>query len=813
MKRILAILIALTMLLGMMPIYAHAESECEHEYFTPCDGVCMNCGEVTRESTHEMTLIPGVEAVDCQTPGTLEHYKCSKCNGTYYDEEGLRALNPWFIEVTIDCVRPEGAADCATVPCEVCGNDTYGYGEHDLGDSFVCQGGTCLKCGEKVTGYGCENDGPYCLDGHCIFCGEVVEGWGHENGAWAACIDGLCAYGCGLEYPATAEHNDADGNGICDVCYFCAGDHNFENGFDPCYGGTCSRCWAYFEGEHTYDVACDVDCNVCGENREVEHNVVHVPAVAGSCIETGNLEYWYCLSCGSVWLDEDCTFPSNLKAVILGGPSHPELLHFEAKEPTCFEDGNIEYWYCELCGWAFIDEYGFDYIKLEETVIPAAHTFANSCDVDCNVCGENREVEHNVIHVEAVKPTCKETGNIEYWYCDVCGSAWLDAECTLNTNIMAVITPIPGPVFEMIHVEAKDPTCTEDGNVEYWYCESCGDLYLDEEGTLPTTLEEVTVPAAHTFANPCDTYCVVCEEDVRDPAHSLTYVARVEPVDCQTPGNIEHWYCEVCDGYFADEKGINQYNPWYIPITADCVRPEGAPDCATINCLVCGEEIYGYGEHDLGENFACQGGTCLKCGTEVSGYGCANYDTPACMDGVCYYCGGFVAGLGHENGAWAPCMKGECSYGCGLEYPATAEHVDNEGDGYCDTCWSHLNHTFENGFDPCLGGECSVCWTYVAGEHEFDTEYTVDKAPTEEETGLKSRHCANCSEVTDVVEIPVIMRGDVNGDNRITSRDLMALKKFLQSVKSESFNEFNADINGDGRINSRDTIALKNKMA
>ncbi len=69
------------------------------------------------------------------------------------------------------------------------------------------------------------------------------------------------------------------------------------------------------------------------------------------------------------------------------------------------------------------------------------HEYDNDCDVDCNLCYETREVEHNVSHVEAVAPTYEAMGNIEYWYCDACGQAWLDAECTLNTNLMAVKLP------------------------------------------------------------------------------------------------------------------------------------------------------------------------------------------------------------------------------------------------------------------------------------------------------------------------------------------------------------------------------------
>ncbi|MBR6578011.1 MAG: hypothetical protein IKK74_03615, partial [Clostridia bacterium] len=31
----------------------------------------------------------------------------------------------------------------------------------------------------------------------------------------------------------------------------------------------------------------------------------------------GNIEYWYCTECGYAWLDELCTKNTNLKAVIL----------------------------------------------------------------------------------------------------------------------------------------------------------------------------------------------------------------------------------------------------------------------------------------------------------------------------------------------------------------------------------------------------------------------------------------------------------------------------------------------------------------
>ena len=72
------------------------------------------------------------------------------------------------------------------------------------------------------------------------------------------------------------------------------------------------------------------------------------------------------------------------------------------------------------------------------------HSYFYPCDAHCMNCGEltNPDAAHNVIHVEAKDATCYENGNIEYWYCDACGAAWLDEACTLNTNLMSVVTPM-----------------------------------------------------------------------------------------------------------------------------------------------------------------------------------------------------------------------------------------------------------------------------------------------------------------------------------------------------------------------------------
>ena len=62
------------------------------------------------------------------------------------------------------------------------------------------------------------------------------------------------------------------------------------------------------------------------------------------------------------------------------------LTKTEAKEATCTEAGNIEYWTCSECGKYFSDAEGETEITLEDTIIAAkGHHFENG---ECTVCGE-----------------------------------------------------------------------------------------------------------------------------------------------------------------------------------------------------------------------------------------------------------------------------------------------------------------------------------------------------------------------------------------------------------------------------------------
>ena len=82
----------------------------------------------------------------------------------------------------------------------------------------------------------------------------------------------------------------------------------------------------------------------------------------------------------------------------------------------------------------------------------------------------------------------------------------------------ATVSDYTGDVIHqhaLTKVGAKDATCTEDGNVEYWFCEKCSQYFSDEVGTSTITLEQTVVKATgHHYENG---RCTVCGDT--DPGY------------------------------------------------------------------------------------------------------------------------------------------------------------------------------------------------------------------------------------------------------------------------------------------------------
>ncbi len=229
-----------------------------HEYYDDCETACYLCGE-ERQAPHNLKHYDAVIPATCLETGNPEYWLCKDCKLCFVTADLSQQMNPSWIKYNGDHVRPEGSAPCATVKCELCGEEDSGEA-CDRGDAPACQDTPCTVCGTIVPGWGCNyNNGdeevpaPLCQPGNCAYCGTHYEKlYDCENGSFAPCsYDGECGYGCGKQYPAT-------------------GIHQFEEGITSCEGGLCQMCWVEIEGACTYDNDYDVDCNLCGAIREAK---------------------------------------------------------------------------------------------------------------------------------------------------------------------------------------------------------------------------------------------------------------------------------------------------------------------------------------------------------------------------------------------------------------------------------------------------------------------------------------------------------------------------------------------------------------
>lgn len=147
----------------------------------------------------------------------------------------------------------------------------------------------------------------------------------------------------------------------------------------------------------------------------------------------------------------------------------------------------------------------------EFTVQPMNGLLAGSYEEDIVITGTNNgksvstkvnvkfNVKHNAIKVERKDPTCTEKGNIEYWYCEACRKYFQDEALTKELKQEETILPATG--HNLTKVDEKKPTVDAAGNIEYWYCEVCNKYFSDEKAEHEITLEDTIIAKLPKFVS------------------------------------------------------------------------------------------------------------------------------------------------------------------------------------------------------------------------------------------------------------------------------------------------------------------------
>ena len=222
------------------------------------------------------------------------------------------------------------------------------------------------------------------------------------------------------------------------------------------------------------------------------------PAQEPTCGASGNYEYYYCSDCNKYFKDEDGKTPFNGDVVRPATGKHT-LESVAAKDPTCTEDGYEAYWKCSVCKKMFSDE-------------------AGTTEISAPV--KREKMDHKIVLVRGNPATCTDKGVKDHYECarTGCGALFEDEAGTKPLTDKDVVIPATG--HKLKKVEAKAPTQTEEGNIEYWYCEKCDKYFSDKDATAEIRKEDTVIP------------------QLKEEKHTLTIA--VEKVNGAVPGEVQY---------------------------------------------------------------------------------------------------------------------------------------------------------------------------------------------------------------------------------------------------------------------------------
>ena len=352
--------------------------------------------------------------------------------------------------------------------------------------------------------------------------------------------------------------------------------------------GTCSTCGGQYYSAHAFPAGQNwhsddknhwLSCTVCHEAKTKMGAHWFVQGAVSVCLKSAAT----CVAPAVYYTNCDYCYHKGTDTYVdpYNGPdpNNHDLVHHDAKAPTCTEIGWDEYDACQREGCTYTT-------KVE---IPA--------------------LKHKLVHHDAKAPTCTETGWEEYDTCSRC-------DYTTKVELLAL-------KHDLVHHDAKAPTCTEIGWNEYDACQ--------REGCDYTT--KVEIPA---------------------PGHD--YTEKVVKPTCEKVGYTLHT-CKKCQDSYKDHQTktlLHWYGEWTSngdgTHSATCKRKDckhvSKTECAIVEfkqdeatrtlCPVCGnvsdgihlalvEEVKAEGEHlpygelvlRMGET--ANGNTLLSVCFEVSG--------------------------------------------------------------------------------------------------------------------------------------------------------------------------------------------------
>lgn len=505
--------------------------------------------------------------------------------------------------------------------------------------------------------------------------------------------------------------------------------------------------------EHVYDNACDPDCNICGENREVtKHKETYIDRYESTCVKHG-YEKIRCKACDEIISEVELPLSDehvyhNGVCLLCGAKEHCEHNYVIVKElaPTCVEAGYV-WMECSECGAeknhevgeptgehgdTYIDRYestcvkpGYERIRckvchdiLSEVELPLSteHVYHNGV---CLLCGADENCKHDYVTVKELAPTCGEAGYV-WTECSKCG-----AEKNYEVG---------EPTGEHTFDNACDADCNGCD-----YTRVADDHVYDNNCDADCNVcKESRIPAEHVYQNDCDADCDECGATRTPAEHKYDNACDKSCNVCGAERKVEdHQYDNQCDADCNECGETRQVGDHQYVGTENQAPACGAAGEKTYVCSECGdsytEPVPATGDHTYSNN--CDT-TCNNCEhvREVEDH---VYDN-AC-DTTCNECGATRDVEDHqyvgEVTSEPTCgIEGVMTYTCSVcgdnhteTIPATDEHTyDNDCDDECNQC-GETREVDEHVYDNECDDACNICDAVRAvSDHQYDNNCDAD---------------------------------------------------------------------------------------
>ncbi len=341
--------------------------------------------------------------------------------------------------------------------------------------------------------------------------------------------------------------------------------------------------------------------------KEHEHSYVSI-VTDPTCVEKGYTTRT--CECGDVIVD---TFVDEL--------GH-ELTKFDAKKATCVEEGNIEYYYCSTCDKYFKNAKATQEVALANTVIKKPiHQNSEiikiqACGVSvlieakyCEECGIVMAVDGEVYHAHdyvykgSAEPTCTEEGYSVWFQCKNCGY-----------DVIKETIPAKGHKYETQSVVL--PTCFKDGYV----ASKCFVCQHNKTQTLPArhymVMDKITKSATCTETGTAVYKCTKCSKTETRNISVLGHKWDTGTIEKQpncTETGLKIYDCLRCDEIKEETLPIkHNWDKWQTIKEKTCTK-NGTKKRVCLSCAKEEQSIIS-ACHEWDKGIIIESPTCIESG-------------------------------------------------------------------------------------------------------------------------------------------------------------------------------------------------------